>query len=65
MLGTRDEQIDAEPVERPKFIEDMNESELASAVCIHKLIPFEQSFSFVFSQSNAHVFLYGVAGCAY
>lgn len=32
MLGTKEEIADAEPVERPKFIEDMNESELASAV---------------------------------
>lgn len=33
LLGTKDD-IDTEPIERPKFIEDMNESELASAVCI-------------------------------
>lgn len=34
LLGTKDEISDSEPIERPKFIEDMNESELASAVCI-------------------------------
>lgn len=33
LLGTKEEISDAEPIERPKFIEDMNESELASAVC--------------------------------
>lgn len=48
MLGTRDEQIDVEPVERPKFIEDMNESELASAVCIHELIQFQRNSSIGF-----------------
>lgn len=32
LLGTKEEISDAEPIERPKFIEDMNESELASAV---------------------------------
>lgn len=33
LLGTKDD-IDTEPIERPKFIEDMNEAELASAVRI-------------------------------
>lgn len=33
LLGTKDDLIESEPIERPKFIEDMNESELASAVC--------------------------------
>lgn len=32
MLGTKDELMESEPIERPKFIEDMNESELASAL---------------------------------
>lgn len=34
LLGTKDDLIESEPIERPKFIEDMNESELASAVRI-------------------------------
>lgn len=37
LLGTRDENIESEPTERPKFIEDMNEAELASAVRTLKL----------------------------
>lgn len=32
LLGTKEE-VPKEPVERPKFIEDMNESEIATAVC--------------------------------
>lgn len=32
MMGTRDELVSAEPVERIRFIEDMNESELAVAM---------------------------------
>lgn len=31
LLGTKEE-VPTEPVERPKFVEDMNEEELASAV---------------------------------
>lgn len=34
LLGTKEEIADSEPIERPKFIEDMNEAELASAVRI-------------------------------
>lgn len=37
LLGTKEEITDAEPIERPKFIEDMNESELALAVLIYPL----------------------------
>lgn len=37
LLGTKEEISDAEPIERPKFIEDMNESELASAVLTSKI----------------------------
>lgn len=32
LLGTKEIINDPEPTERPKFIEDMNEAELASAV---------------------------------
>ncbi|XP_031623932.1 ubiquitin carboxyl-terminal hydrolase 14 [Contarinia nasturtii] len=32
LLGTKDDLMESEPIERPKFIEDMNESELASAL---------------------------------
>jgi ubiquitin carboxyl-terminal hydrolase 14 len=31
LLGTREE-VPTEPIEKPKFIEDMNEAELAKAV---------------------------------
>lgn len=56
MLGTKDDLIDTEPIERPKFIEDMNESELASAVIQLKyflqfdnfLPSFHLIFDFVF-----------------
>lgn len=32
LLGTREEIAEPSPAERPKFVEDMNEAELASAV---------------------------------
>lgn len=41
LMGTCDE-VPKEPVDKPKFIEDMNESELAQAVSIlncHPTIP--------------------------
>lgn len=34
LLGTKEDIVENEPIEHPKFIEDMNESELASAVSI-------------------------------
>lgn len=34
LLGTKEVINDPEPSDRPKFIEDMNETELASAVSI-------------------------------
>lgn len=32
VMGSKEEDVPVEPVEKTKFIEDMNESELASAV---------------------------------
>lgn len=32
LLGTKEDIVETEPIEHPKFIEDMNEAELASAV---------------------------------
>lgn len=42
LLGTKDE-IATEPIEQPRFVEDMNESELASAVCITTYLPLKLS----------------------
>lgn len=32
MMGSKEEDVPVEPSEKPLFVEDMNESELASAV---------------------------------
>jgi hypothetical protein len=32
MMGSKEEDVPTEPLEKPLFVEDMNESELASAV---------------------------------
>lgn len=32
MMGSKEEDVPTEPLEKPVFVEDMNESELASAV---------------------------------
>ena len=34
MMGSKEEDVPTEPVEKPLFVEDMNESELASAVSV-------------------------------
>jgi len=32
LMGTKEEDIETVPIEKPKFVEDLNESELACAV---------------------------------
>jgi hypothetical protein len=48
-MGSREE-VPTEPQEKPKFIEDMNESELASAVSCCKI---SQNFDYNFISSTA------------
>jgi ubiquitin carboxyl-terminal hydrolase 14 len=35
MMGSKEEDVPTEPLEKPLFVEDMNEGELASAVSKH------------------------------
>lgn len=38
VMGSKEEDVPVEPVEKPVFVEDMTETELASAVCIYLFI---------------------------
>lgn len=42
LLGTK-EDVPVEPVDKPKFIEDMNEAELAQAVSTTQIHPFNEN----------------------
>lgn len=44
-MGSKEEDVPKEPIEKPVFVEDMNDSELASAVSIVTKL----SFSFLTS----------------
>lgn len=37
VMGSKEEDVPVEPLEKPKFVEDMNEAELASAVSIFSI----------------------------
>lgn len=37
VMGSKEEDVPAAPVEQTRFVEDMNESELASAVSVYSL----------------------------
>lgn len=58
LLGTKEEITDTEPIERPKFIEDMNEAELASAVLTSKIQTTTQWRNSYFSCHLEILFIY-------
>lgn len=37
VMGSKEEDVPAAPVEQTRFVEDMNESELASAVSVYRI----------------------------
>lgn len=42
-MGSKEEDVPTEPVEKTLFVEDMNESELASAVSINHIFKYTSS----------------------
>lgn len=40
-MGSKEEDVPKEPVEKTVFVEDMNESELATAVNFHKIYYYD------------------------
>lgn len=49
LMGSKEEDVPSEPAVKPVFMEDMNESELASAVSV---TTFVKSHSYVFKNKN-------------
>lgn len=48
-MGSKEEDVPKEPIEKPVFVEDMNDSDLASAVSITKLSQLK--FVYIFKKS--------------